>query len=281
MAALPACGSDDKPGNYLSIGDSYAQGLQPESKGSKPDYTHGFAYLLSDVAGAKGWELHLENFACGGATVESMVDDPGCDDLGLSPGGPRYDVPQLEAAIDFLEGHPGVVEVITVVIGINDVIPCVWEADDQTACVVDAVADLKPRLAAALDDLRAAAGPDTVIVGLTYPNVILGAYVGEQGPDMAAESVNVFKDVINPMLKERYEAIDAIFVDLTAGTGAYTPFAETTTFDPFGEIPVAVADICRLTWFCQGGDVHPNDQGHEVIADLIVEALPTPPDPES
>ncbi|MEO6989003.1 MAG: GDSL-type esterase/lipase family protein [Aquihabitans sp.] len=278
---LPACGSDHDPGNYVSIGDSYGQGLQPKSDGVTPDYTNGFAYLVPDKAEQLGWDLQLENFACGGATVESMTDDPGCGDIGLSPGGPRYDVPQLAAAIDFLKEHPDHVELITVVIGINDVIPCVWEADDQTACVADAVASLKPHLADALEDLRAAAGPDTLIVGLSYPNVILGSYVGDEGPDLAAASVAVFKDVINPMLKESYEAVDGIFVDVTAGTGAYTPFTETTTFAPYGEIPVAVAEVCQLTWFCKGGDVHPTDQGHEAIADLIVEALPAPPDPRA
>lgn len=277
-AVLPACGSDDDPGNYLSIGDSYGQGLQPEFEGNSADYTNGFAYLLPAEAERLGWDLSLENFACGGATVESMVNDPGCVDVGHSPGGPRYDVPQLEAAIGFLKEHPDHVELITVVIGANDVIlPCVTRADGQKACVADAVARMELRLAGALADLRAAAGPDTVIVGLTYPDMILGSYVADGGPTLASEWVTVFRDVFNPMLKQRYDAIDAVFVDVTAGTGAYAPFTETTTLEPYGEIPVAAAEVCQLTWYCKGGDVHPTDAGHEVIADLVVEALPPPP----
>lgn len=277
---LPACGSDHDPGNYLSIGDSYGQGLQPEFEGNDADYTNGFAYLLPDLAEPLGWNLELENFACGGATVESMVNEPGCPDVGHSPKGPRYDVPQLEAAIDFLDEHPDHVELITVVIGANDVIlPCVTKADDQKACVTAAVAGMNFRLAAALTDLRAAAGPDTVIVGLTYPDMILGSYTADGRPTLAEDWVTAFREIFNPMLKERYEAIDAIFVDVTAGTGAYTPFSETTRLDPYGEIPVAVAEVCQLTWYCQGGDVHPTDAGHEAIAELVVDALPPPPPP--
>ena len=279
-AVLPACGSGPDPGNYLSIGDSYGQGLQPEFQGSSPDYTNGFAYLLPDLAEPLGWDLQLENFACGGATVESMIKDAGCADVGHSPKGPRYNGPQLEAAIDFLNEHPDHVELITVVIGANDVIlPCVTRADDQRACVTEAVARMNFWLAKALSDLRAAAGPDTVIVGLTYPDMILGSYIAEAGPTLAEEWVTAFRFIFNPMLKARYEAIDAVFVDVTEGTGAYTPFSETTRLDPYGEIPVAVAEVCELTWYCKGGDVHPTDAGHEAIAELVVDALPAPPPP--
>lgn len=277
VAVLPACGSDDGPGNYVSIGDSYAQGFRLGVDGETPDFTNGFAYLLPDKAGASGWDLNLENFACGGATVESMMEEPGCPEVGLSPGGPPYEVPQIEAAIDFLKEHPDHVELITVVIGANDVIlPCATKADDQMACVTDAIAPMELRLAAALADLRAAAGPDTVIIGVTYPAMTLGSYVDGGDPELATEWVTAFKDIINPMLKKQYEAIDAIFVDVTDGTAAYAPFTETTTLDPYGEIPVAVAEVCQLTWSCEG-DVHPTDAGHEAIADLIVEALPAPP----
>ena len=114
-------------------------------------------------------------------------------------------------------------------------------------------------------------------MGLSYPAMTLGSYVGEGGPSLATEWLAAFRDDFNPMLKRRYEAIDAVFVDVTAGTGAYTPFDDTTTLDPYGEIPVAVAEVCQLTWHCERGDVHPTDAGYEAIADLIVEALPAPP----
>lgn len=277
LVLLPSCASDDEPGNYLSMGDSYAQGLQPPVDGESTDLTNGFAYLVADKADSDGWDLDLENFACGGATVKSMVDDPGCWDTGRSEEGPGYDVPQLEAAIAFLEDHPEGVDLITIVIGINDVLPCVKSHDDQLACVTETVAEIEGPLVDALADLRSAAGPDTVIMGLSYPNVALGAYITEDDPALASVWGKAFGEVINPMLKESYESVEGIFVDVTDETGAYVPFGQTTTLEPYGEIPVAVAELCQLTWSCEGPDVHPNDVGHEVMADLIVDALPPPP----
>lgn len=280
LVLVPSCGSDDPPGNYLSIGDSYGQGLQPSVEGDSVDLTNGFTYLLPGKAEDAGWDLNLENFACGGATVESVIGDPGCLKAGRSDEGPAYDVPQLEAATSFLREHPGHVELITVVIGANDIVlPCVTEANDQLACVTKIVDRIEGPLAGALDDLRAAAGPDTVIIGLTYPNMILGSYVADGEPELASQWVTAFAEVINPMLKKQYEGVDGIFVDVTDGMGGNVPFDETTTLDPYGEIPVAVAEVCQLTWYCEGGDVHPTDAGYEAIADMIVEALPSPPEP--
>lgn len=279
LLLVPACSSDDPPGNYLSIGDSYGQGLQPEVEGQSPSLTNGFAYLVPGKAEDAGWDLDLENFACGGATVDSMIDDPGCPKALRSDDGPSYDVPQLEAAIDFLKDHPGQVELITIVIGANDFVPCVTTPDDLVACAKVIAAKVEGPLGDALADLRAAAGPDTVIVGLTYPDFFLGSVTVDGGTALASDSVTVFREVFNPMLKKQYEAVDGIFVDVTTNTGAYVPFRETTTLDPYGEIPVAVAEVCQLTWYCEGGDVHPTDAGYEAIADMIVEALPDPPAP--
>jgi len=42
---------------------------------------------------------------------------------------------------------------------------------------------------------------------------------------------------------------------------------------PYGTIPVAVADLCNLTYYCQLRDVHPTKAGYAVIARLIVATL--------
>lgn len=287
-AVLVGCSSDPDDGGaapaeggveatYMSLGDSYAQGYQPaDADEETADYTQGFAYLLPEKAEALGYDLELINFGCGGATVGSMVESDGCVEPARAPGGPVYDVPQLQAAIQYLEENPGEIEVITVSIGGNDVTACALgdPAGDPITCVAGAVGRIEEGLTAALADLREAAGPDTVIIGLTYPDVILGAYLDEDGRTLAALSVTAFQQFINPTLKKAYESVDGIFVDVTAGTGAYTPLTETTTLDPYGEVPEAVAEVCELTWFCEASDIHPRDEGYEVIADLIVESLP-------
>jgi hypothetical protein len=37
---------------------------------------------------------------------------------------------------------------------------------------------------------------------------------------------------------------------------------------------VAVALACTYTWYCAKGDIHPQTVGYQLIANLIVAALP-------
>jgi hypothetical protein len=59
-----------------------------------------------------------------------------------------------------------------------------------------------------------------------------------------------------------------------SGTGAYGPLTETTTLAPYGVIPVPVARVCELTYYCEFQDIHARTSGYRVIAQLIADALP-------
>ena len=234
----------------------------------------GYADLIPEKAKKKGYDLDLVNFACGGATVESMANDIGCRNP--LPGEPVYKhQTQLEAALGYLTDHPGKVQLITVEIGGNDVTSCAKSAD-AIKCVTDAVALIDASLAPTLAKLRTAAGPDTTIVGLTYPDVVLGSYLSKDpaARQLAELSVVAFQQLINPTLRKRYEAINATFVDVTEATGAYTPLTETTTLKPYGVIPVAVAKVCELSYYCTVKDIHATSKGYATIADLVVDAIP-------
>ena len=272
----PGAPAPGEVANYVSVGDSYAQGYQPAVDGVHPPFTDGYAYLLPSLARSKGYDLSLVNFGCGGATVESMSEKKGCGPDARSPGGPDYEgESQLQAAVDYLVKHRGQVELLTVSIGGNDVTTCASRAGGEAVqCVADAVARIEKKLGPLLEQLRAAAGPDVRIVGLTYPNVILGAYLQESSRQLAELSVTAFKQFINPMLKRSYESVGGTFVDVTEATDAYVPLTETTTLEPYGKIPVAVAEVCELTWFCERTDIHPRSAGYRRIAELIVDALP-------
>jgi hypothetical protein len=126
-----------------------------------------------------------------------------------------------------------------------------------------------------LKRVRKAAGKKTRIVGITYPDVILGAWVGENpNQDLAKLSVVAFQSLLNPALKEMYSSVGGKFVDVTKATGAYTPLEQTTTLEPYGVIPDAVAEVCKITAYCAYRDIHPNAKGYGVIADLIAKTLP-------
>jgi hypothetical protein len=135
--------------------------------------------------------------------------------------------------------------------------------------------DVKANGKVLLKRLRKAAGPRARIVGITYPDVILGEWVGAQpNQDLARLSVVAFQSLLNPALKEMYQSVGGRFVDVTKATKAYTPLEQTTTLAPYGEIPVAVAEVCKLTAYCTYRDIHPNTKGYSVIAKLVAETLP-------
>ena len=255
---------------YVSLGDSYAAGYQP-GQGSTTD---GFAYQLVDEAGAQQHPLELANFACSGATTTSLLNDVGCPKIALGPGAAPYDSQtQIAAAEAFLQAHPGQVDLITVSIGGNDVTKCAAQPD-PVPCVTSAVNEVSTNLTTIVQRLRAAAGPNTLIVGTTYPDVLLGSWVSGTPTDqqLATLSVTAFKSLINPTLQKAYASVGGQLVDVTAATGAYGPMTDTTTVDPYGIIPVPVAQVCDLTYFCAMHDIHPNADGYKVIADLVLQA---------
>ena len=59
-------------------------------------------------------------------------------------------------------------------------------------------------------------------------------------------------------------------MDVTAATGAYTSLDRTVSTAAYGSIPVPVATVCPLIWFCARGDIHPKTAGYTVIGKLIV-----------
>lgn len=124
--------------------------------------------------------------------------------------------------------------------------------------------------------LRRAAGPKVRIVGTTYPDVILGAFLnGDAASQSLAQlSVVAFRSLINPALKESYATAGGRFVDVTAASGAYTPFDQVTTLFPYGSVPVAVARVCELTYYCDFRDIHARTDGYRLIADLVARTLP-------
>jgi lysophospholipase L1-like esterase len=252
---------------YVSVGDSYSVGYQP-GLGATSGYT---GYVV------KKTRLTLVNFGCAGATTSSIIDTTACpDNLPHTAGAVLYpDTTQAAAAEAFITAHRGHIGLITVSIGGNDVTACATQAD-PIPCVGTAVAGITQNVTSLATALRAAAGPGVPLIGLTYPDVLLGDYVYPSLPATAArislaqESVVAFKTLINPALVKAYAAAGGVLVDVTAATGAYTALTTTTQVQPYGTIPVAVAKVCSLTWFCKQGNIHATTKGYTLIGQLIV-----------
>jgi lysophospholipase L1-like esterase len=267
--ALPmqAGAATKSPTYYVSLGDSYAVGYQPDM-GSTPGYT---------VPVAKATHLTLVNFGCGGATTSSILNTVGCPDvLPHTKGGQTYPTTtQIAAADAFITAHKGHIGLITVSIGGNDVTSCATQAN-PISCVGTAVKSITTNVTALAGDLRAAAGPKVPLIGSTYPDVILGSYVYPTHPaspaaiSLAKLSVTAFKSLINPALSKAYGSAKGSLVDVTAATGAYGSLKQTVKTVAYGRIPVPVHKVCHLTWFCKKGDIHSKNSGYDLIGKLIV-----------
>jgi len=262
----PAGAASRTPTYYVSLGDSYAVGYQP-GLGATPGYA---SYV------AKHTHLTLANFGCAGATTTSLLHTVGCPAvLPNTAGGMSYPTTtQIAAAVAFITQHKGHIGLITVSIGGNDVVPCA-ESSNPISCVGTAVTSIKTNVTFTASLLRAAAGPKVPIIGSTYPDVILGLYVHPTHPAPAAAvslakvSVSAFKLLVNPALSKSYASAGGAFVDVTKATGAYTSLTRTVRTKTYGKIPVAVASVCTLTWYCAKGDIHPMNAGYTLIGKLI------------
>ena len=242
---------------YLSLGDSLADSAQPNG-----DLAHGYSEQLHAVLAATEPTLRLVKLGCGGESTVSMrfgSQDPATV---LSCGSPRDyrrlfpTGTQLAQAVKFLERHRGKVALVTIGIGANDL-----QHDDEQGNTVfclfeDAgcdgrVAAMGDNLAIILGELRAAAGPDVPIIGMTY--------------------YNVFATLDDPSLDAGVAAANAVLD--TTYTAAGAPVADVAGAFHNGEQPLSAELVCAWTWFCTHGDVHPNTVGYGVIAEEFLEIV--------
>ncbi len=304
LVALPGVSHAAKPAKkatvyYLSLGDSYSVGYQPTAiDNSTGVATAGYTSYL-----AKKEKMQLENFGCGGATTLSIIASLGCTESGFGPpaaidAAPYNGITQEAAALAFIAtpANAGKVGLITVSISGNDVTSC-GSAVNPVGCVVTALGAINTNVATLVTDLRTAldaAGDTTAkIIGLTYPDVLLGDFVypsGSPKPAMAGLSVIAFDAFINPALNTIYTSVaHGGFVNVTtapykqATAGDDTDSIDATTgvstgptkkLKPYGVIPASVWEICTLTYFCSQGNIHANTKGYTFISKLIVAAYP-------
>ncbi|MDX8148971.1 GDSL-type esterase/lipase family protein [Lentzea sp. BCCO 10_0061] len=238
---------------YVSLGDSYATGLGPNGTGES------FAQIVARQSG-----LGLVSVACNGATSADLLSSQACE----PEAGDRT---QVDVTVDTL--RTGQVDLVTMVIGSNDLLEPCAVAQDPTECATSAITDTRINIATALTRFREVA-PDVRIVGLGYPDVFLGAWVNPalpNGENLARTSVTLYED-FNSEIAAEYAKFGAKFIDVTGTTGGYGALTELTEDPKYGQIPVSVAEVCTLTYICEDTDVHPTPAGHQAIADAIAAA---------
>jgi lysophospholipase L1-like esterase len=271
----PAAHAKPKTQYFVALGDSYTVGYQ-DALGHT---THnGPADQLVPLARKRGYRYKLVNLGCGGATTDSMLTRIDCPESSRTPGGAGYPgKTQTAAAVSFLKQHRGKVGLVTISISGNDVTPCI-PAADPIGCIKAKMKTVRANLGTIVHRLRAAGGKKMRIVGSTYPDVVLGAWVrpdvfGDGRFTLAANTLTSFRDYINPGLKKTYASVGGAFVDVTKATGAYGSFGTVAT-KQYGRIPAPVAKACRLTYFCASLGIHMTTPGYHIIAELEAKTLP-------
>src|SRR5271166_57288 len=159
VAAAPADGARAR--YYLSLGDSLAQGMQPDAAGLTVDTDQGYADQLYAIEKRKIPGLQLVKLGCGGETTTSFLTGQGNSGDALLLGCDPVGGSQMVAAERFLRKHRrgGEVALLTLDIGANDIDGCEAEEAINAPCVIRGAERISTNLPVIMRRLRRAAAP--------------------------------------------------------------------------------------------------------------------------
>jgi lysophospholipase L1-like esterase len=262
---------------YLSLGDSLAQGMQPDSAGITHNTDQGYADQLFALEKASIPRLRLVKLGCGGETSSSFLSGRGNPDaliLGCNPAGGS----QMAAAERFLHTHRrrGAVALVTLDIGANDIVGCVQGANVDVGCVIRGLKRLNRNLPVIMRRLRRAAAPGTQLAAMTLYDPFLQLYL-MPGNQEEALTIDSYAHTINRTLAQVIRAGKFRVAHVDEAFRTYDTGHTATLAGQPSPVPVAVAEICRLTWMCArppvGPNIHANQAGYGVIAQAFARAL--------
>jgi len=265
-----AAASDHDNGvrHYLSLGTSLAAGIQPDASGANRLTDEGYADQLHDIVAPEFRKLKLTKLGCPGETTSTMMNGGLCD---------YEEGSQLAQAVEFLSAHKNKVAIVTIDMGVNDVLAAdcidVPTSKVDVVCLLNAFNTLSNNLVAIMATLRQAAHPDTEFVAMNYYNTFLAFWLtGPAGQALAYESA-LLADILNyDVLGTVYAAFDVPVADVAAAYGSAI-FSPNTA----AGLPQNVLNICVYTWMCApapvGPNIHANRYGYGVIAATIAAAL--------
>jgi len=241
------------PTYYLALGDSLAQGVQPNASGHSVTTNQGYADDLWSRYHAGSPALRLAKLGCPGETTGTMMLGGICSySLGS----------QLAQATAFLATHK--VAFVTLDIGANNLDSCVSAAGLDQACLARGVAAANHDLPLILQALRGA-GPSVAMFAMNYYDPFVAAALkGGAFAALAIQSESVAAS-FNQLLAAAYSAHGFAVADVAA---TFAPLNIPSM--PALDLPVDLVSICALTWMCApsplGPNIHANAAGYNAIA---------------
>ncbi len=253
---------------YLALGDSLARGAQPNTTGATVPTNKGYANDLRAIEKTKYSGLTLQQLGCLGETTTTMMKGGICTYTAGS---------QLKQAVQFLQAHQGHIAFVTIDIGANDVDNCIVNGVVDLQCVAAGEASIQKNVPKIAAQLRKAAGPDVPLIGMTYYDPFLAAWLeGPPGQTLAGESQALAK-AVNRLISNGYRSAKFRVANVAQTFLTAKPFTVVTTLNGIPGVPVAVANICNLTWMCapppQGPNIHANVAGYSAIAQTFAGKL--------
>jgi len=263
VLAIPTMAAAENNGvrYYVSLGTSLSVGIQPDASGENQETDEGYADQLFDIIEPNFRRIRLVKLGCPGETTMTMMVGGKC----------AYDEgSQLAQAVQFLHAHKDKVELITIDMGVNDILAagCIVGTDVNVPCILGAIGQIANNL------------PSTPIRGMNYYNTFLAFWLtGPEGRALAETSAGLASFLNQVVLGPTYAGFGIPVADVAAAF-----LSDNVTLVPFplpapnNLVPLNVATICALTYMCVpapiGPNIHSNPSGYGVIAATFAATLP-------
>ncbi|ASU82463.1 lipase [Nocardiopsis gilva YIM 90087] len=291
---------DEAPGKryYVSLGDSLAEGVQPDTNGEPTVTSESYTDALFRTLYDSDSTLEHRKMGCGGEDTTTFTEG------GIERCDERYaEKSQLAAAERFLERNQGQIALVTVDIGGNNFTGCVDEGGGEEVpsvdkeCVEDGLSRLKEEAPEIAVRLRTAAGPDVQIVGMTYYNPYLAALLADDeeadatdedttsgdsdgdssgSGDTEESSHREIAEYANDVLVEMNDVLRSSYAEADIDVADVAEAFDSGNFDVPADsdtgMPSNVRNICDYTWMCnteRGPDIHTNQAGAKRIAEVF------------
>lgn len=260
------------PTTYLvSLGDSLAQGVQPNSAGKSVQTKQGYAdQLYNSIKNKPKYRgLKLVKLGCPGESTKSITAGGICH---YKKGN------QLAQAEAFMKQNKGKIAYVTYDLGANDVDFCVPGGVLDLACLNNGLKAVKDNTPAIAKRIRKAAGANAKIAGMNYYDPFLALWLkgDANNQSLASQSQGLAMGLNHDDLLPGFKVGKFKVAKVDTAFKTYTPFSQTTTLAG-KTVPVAVAQICNLTWMCNpapvGPNIHANKAGYKIIAAEFRKAL--------
>ena len=254
---------------YLSLGDSLAQGVQPNSSGTSVETNQGYPNQLFAALRTANPTLKLVKLGCPGETTGTMINGGICT---YSTGS------QLAQAAAFLASHKGKVQLVTIDIGANDLNPCLAlpTLNQIVVCLEQVFPQVQTNLTSIMNTLSTASGSgEPPIIGMTYYDPELANWLkGDAASKALAKASIALAQAFGKLLSDVYTAFGAKVADVLTAFHT-TQFGVKVTLPQFGQVPKDVAYICTYTWECAappvGPNIHANILGYGIIANTFLD----------